>query len=288
MDCSPPGSSVHEDSPGKNTGVGSHSLLQGIFLTQGLNPGLLHCRQILYQLNHQGEAHWGHTCYFHKRRSLFLWLVEPLFCIRFGHHVLHWALFGLHPYIESLWIQYDIVMHLSFIELKNWNFHLHFWHDWSGVAPVRYSVSSLFWVILHTLLYFHPSRMTCIEYISELPRSLASICVQDISKKEEGRVRDYSTSSLPTRSPWPICVSSEGHVPLLSQGGFFPRILKSYTTMVPLLLSSHTFVSSLSVNKDLLYPFSSGSSRPRNWTTASCIAGGFFTNWAISCALKVC
>ena len=36
------------DSPGKNTGMGSHSLLQGIFLTQGLNPHLLLCRQILY------------------------------------------------------------------------------------------------------------------------------------------------------------------------------------------------------------------------------------------------
>ena len=33
----------------KNTGVGCHALLQGIFLTQGLNLGLLHCRQILYQ-----------------------------------------------------------------------------------------------------------------------------------------------------------------------------------------------------------------------------------------------
>ena len=33
--------------PSKNTGVGSHALLQGIFPTQGLNPGLLHCRQIL-------------------------------------------------------------------------------------------------------------------------------------------------------------------------------------------------------------------------------------------------
>ena len=40
------------DSPGKNTGVGSHSLLQGIFLTWGSNPGLLHCRQILYHLSH--------------------------------------------------------------------------------------------------------------------------------------------------------------------------------------------------------------------------------------------
>ena len=42
------------NSPGQNTGVGSHFLLQGIFLTQGLNPVLLHCRQILYQLSHKG------------------------------------------------------------------------------------------------------------------------------------------------------------------------------------------------------------------------------------------
>ena len=47
MDYSPQGSSVHEDSPGKNTGEGCHGLLQGKFLTLGLNPGLLHCRQIL-------------------------------------------------------------------------------------------------------------------------------------------------------------------------------------------------------------------------------------------------
>ena len=38
MDCSPPGSSVHGDSPGKNTGVGCHALLQGIFPTQELSP----------------------------------------------------------------------------------------------------------------------------------------------------------------------------------------------------------------------------------------------------------
>ena len=55
MDCSPPGSSVHGDSPGKNTGVGSLSLLQGIFPTQGSNPDLLHCRQILYCLSHKGS-----------------------------------------------------------------------------------------------------------------------------------------------------------------------------------------------------------------------------------------
>ena len=51
MDRSPPGPSVHGDSPGKSTGVGCPAFLQGIFLTQGLNPRLLHLligRQILY------------------------------------------------------------------------------------------------------------------------------------------------------------------------------------------------------------------------------------------------
>ena len=94
MDCSPPGSSVHGASPGtnsewvacplpgdllnpeieptspplqadslpseppwrpKNTGVGSLSLLQGIFPTPELNWDVLHCRKILYQLSHQGS-----------------------------------------------------------------------------------------------------------------------------------------------------------------------------------------------------------------------------------------
>ena len=55
MDCSLPGSSVHGDSPGKNTGMGCHALLQGTFPPQGSNQSLLHCRQILYQLSYQGS-----------------------------------------------------------------------------------------------------------------------------------------------------------------------------------------------------------------------------------------
>ena len=43
-------------SPGQNTGVGSLSLLQGIFPTQGSNPGFPHCRQILYQLSYEGSV----------------------------------------------------------------------------------------------------------------------------------------------------------------------------------------------------------------------------------------
>ena len=43
------------NSPGQNTGVGNFSLLQGLFPTQGSNPGLLHCRRILYQVSHKGS-----------------------------------------------------------------------------------------------------------------------------------------------------------------------------------------------------------------------------------------
>ena len=64
MDCSLPASSVHGifqaivcpwDFPGNSTEVDCHFLLQGIFPTQGSNPGLPHCRQTLYRLSHQGS-----------------------------------------------------------------------------------------------------------------------------------------------------------------------------------------------------------------------------------------
>ena len=53
IDCSRQALLCPWNSAGKNTVVGCHSLLQGIFLTQGWNPGLLHCGQILHHLSHQ-------------------------------------------------------------------------------------------------------------------------------------------------------------------------------------------------------------------------------------------
>ena len=47
--------------PGKKIGLGSHSLLQGIFSFQGLNTGLLNCRQIFYPLKHQGRPFIRHA-----------------------------------------------------------------------------------------------------------------------------------------------------------------------------------------------------------------------------------
>ena len=52
LDCSLSGFSVHGDSPGKNAEVNCHFLIQGIFPTQRLNPGIPHCKQILYCLSH--------------------------------------------------------------------------------------------------------------------------------------------------------------------------------------------------------------------------------------------
>ena len=53
--CHPMDWALPWNSPGKNTGVGCHSFLQGIFSTQGSNLGVLHCRQLLSHLSHQGS-----------------------------------------------------------------------------------------------------------------------------------------------------------------------------------------------------------------------------------------
>ena len=71
MDCSLPGTSVHGDSPGKNTGVGYHALLQEIFPTQWSNPSLSHYRHILYHLSHQGSP----LFMWEESYSMSLWLV---------------------------------------------------------------------------------------------------------------------------------------------------------------------------------------------------------------------
>ena len=68
MDCSPPGSSVHGHSPGNNIAVSCHALLQGIFRTWGSNPGLPHCRQILYHLSHKGSPYKNNRSSLKRRR----------------------------------------------------------------------------------------------------------------------------------------------------------------------------------------------------------------------------
>ena len=66
-----------DNSPGQNTRVGSLSLLQGIFPMQGSNPGLLHCRQILYQLSHQGSPLFSNAYFKSRYLGHFLWAGQP-------------------------------------------------------------------------------------------------------------------------------------------------------------------------------------------------------------------
>ena len=73
MNYSPAGSPSPWDFPGKNTGVGCQALLQGIFPTQGLNPGLLNCRQILYHLSHWRSPTEAEEA-FKYLREYYIWL----------------------------------------------------------------------------------------------------------------------------------------------------------------------------------------------------------------------
>ena len=75
------------NSSGKDTGVGSHSLLQGIFPTQGSNSGLLHCRQILYHLSHQEGP---------KSKSPTHKIIRKYIVVVLSHHMLRW--FVTQPY----------------------------------------------------------------------------------------------------------------------------------------------------------------------------------------------
>ena len=78
------------NSPGQNTRVGSLSILQGIFPTQGSNPGLPHCRWILYQLSHRGSP----ICMFAlMQMSLHLYHVTTTSVWKWGNANAHLVLF---------------------------------------------------------------------------------------------------------------------------------------------------------------------------------------------------
>ena len=114
IDYSPPGSSVHGDSPGKNTGVGCHALLQGIFPTQESNPGLPYCRQILYYLSHQGSQGMGIP--YHLSCLLRNLCAGQEATVRKGDGTTNWFQFGkgvpedciLSPCLFSLYAEYII------------------------------------------------------------------------------------------------------------------------------------------------------------------------------------
>ena len=113
MDCSPH-SSVCGDSPGKNTGVGCHFLLQGISLTQGSNLDLLHCRQILYCLSYQGTLNTNSRCY---------WIQASTSCIL---KPTHFTIFILRTWVllifYLLWKDFSLLSFLNYLFYLPWSY----------------------------------------------------------------------------------------------------------------------------------------------------------------------
>ena len=119
------------NSPGQDTGVGSLSLLQGIFPTQGSNPGLSHCRQILYQLSLKGSwriLEWG--AYPFSRGSSWLRNQTRVSCIAggfFNNWVIKEALYNGKIYCKFLLI-FNVRISSFFTLLKVDIF----WKHWKG------------------------------------------------------------------------------------------------------------------------------------------------------------
>ena len=167
------------NSPGQNTGTGSLSLLQGIFPTQGLNPGFPHCRRILYQLSHKGSP------------RILAWVVYAFF--RGSYRPKNCSTPGLPVYHQS----HVQLFATPWIQESSWN------------SPDQNTgVGSLFLLQgISPIQRLNPGLLHCRQILYQL--------------------------------------SHKGS----------PRILEW-----------------------VAYPFSSGSSRPRNQMGVSCIAGGFFTS----------
>ena len=114
----PHGLYIPWNSPGQNTGVGGLSLLQGIFPTQGLNPGLSHCWRILYQLSHKGSP------------RVLEWIAYPfsggtswprnqtrVSCIA-GEFFTNWAMREAYIYMNDLLLYFSITYHIITYPLK--------------------------------------------------------------------------------------------------------------------------------------------------------------------------
>ena len=159
MDCSPPGSSVHGDSPAKNTGVGCHAFLQGIFSNQGLKPGLQHCRRILNQLRHQGSP------------RILEWVAYPFFrgssqsrnrtrvsCRRILHQLSYQGRPWLLVWRESIYFALAFLMtkiHHTFIPSNTPNFYkinkikiLTLFNTETSVSTINFDLTGKCWLFL--------------------------------------------------------------------------------------------------------------------------------------------
>ena len=115
----PHGLYIPWNSPGQNAGVGSLSLLQGVFPTQGSDPGLPHCRQILYQLSHKGR---------HKEDVVHIYNGTQLSHKKEKNNAICYNMDGTRDY-HTKWSKLDRERQISYGTAYMWN--LQKWYKWT-------------------------------------------------------------------------------------------------------------------------------------------------------------
>ena len=134
-DCSPPGSSLHGILQARTLEWVAMPSLQRIFQTQGSDPGLLHCRQILYHLSHREAKSWA-------KRNPFLWLVWVFLCLlscmdnqnspsRHAHWALEWHIFAVYVHITS----WQVRLRQSWVWLPCREVTGKHCQDWAAIRP---------------------------------------------------------------------------------------------------------------------------------------------------------
>ena len=147
MDCSLPGSSNPWNFPGKSTGVGCHILLKGIFLTQGSNPALLHCRQTLYHLSHWLWSLLQHMSIKLVMTSSYLILCCPLYLVP-----------SIFPSIRVF--SNESVLRIKWPNYWSFSFSISLSNEYSGLISFRMDWLDLLAVqgTLKSLLQHHSSK----------------------------------------------------------------------------------------------------------------------------------
>ena len=123
------------NAPGQNTGMGSCFLLQGIFPTQGLNPGLLHCRWIPYQLSHKGSP------------RILEWVAFPFLQWIFPTQGSSWGL------LHCRWILYQLSYQGIFVYTPYLSAFICQWTTW--LLWIMVQSFAHYFISVWSLVYFH-------------------------------------------------------------------------------------------------------------------------------------